>query len=70
MGIRFKNKLVGFAISNTYDNVFTLDGGITWTRTDDSDTFDILPFDGYYRLIDGAHELYLAGTDGYIVKWK
>ena len=68
--IRFKNSLEGFAISTMFVNAVTFDGGKTWTRADETDSIEFPEHDGYYKAIDGSSELYLIGTDGYVVKWK
>ncbi|MCY7409514.1 MAG: hypothetical protein LH473_04520, partial [Chitinophagales bacterium] len=67
---RFKNELEGFAISNLNVNVFTTDGGSSWLRADETDTFGLPEFNGYYKTVDGYNDMYLIGEDGYVVKWK
>lgn len=68
--IPFKNELEGFAISNLNVNVFTTDGGSSWLRADETETFGLPEFNGYYKTIDGYNDMYLIGNDGYVVKWK
>ncbi|MCY7409384.1 MAG: hypothetical protein LH473_03865, partial [Chitinophagales bacterium] len=70
LDIRFKNEKEGFAISNLADDVFTTDGGLNWTRTYDSKTFGLPEYGGIYSTLGGLNEMYITGSEGYLVKWK
>jgi photosystem II stability/assembly factor-like uncharacterized protein len=66
--IRFKNGLEGIALATYSENVITSDGGATWHLTYDDE--DLIPSFGIYNLLDGFKEIYLAGKNGYVTKWK
>lgn len=69
LAIRFKNELEGFALSEYSENVFSTDGGITWSLTYDLES-SLLPSYGVYTTLDGVNELYLLGKEGYVTKWE
>lgn len=69
LAIRFKNELEGFALAEYSENVFTTDGGVTWSLTYDLESA-LLPSYGIYTTLDGINELYLLGKEGYVTKWK
>jgi photosystem II stability/assembly factor-like uncharacterized protein len=66
--IRFKNELEGFAIADLSYDVYTTDGGLSWSLTHDSETIEISPWN--YKAISGFHTLYIIGKDGYVTTWK
>ncbi|MEO5674493.1 MAG: YCF48-related protein, partial [Chitinophagales bacterium] len=68
--LRFKNAQEGFAVSELFVNVVTLDGGVTWNRADEDDAFSFPEFDCYYRSLAGYNNLFLTGTNGYLAIWK
>ena len=70
LDIQFKNESEGFAISTFMESVFTTDGGLTWHFTYDDEGEAMNSKWGIYKALDGASELYLIGSNGYVTKWK
>ncbi|MBS1658850.1 MAG: hypothetical protein JST18_12250 [Bacteroidetes bacterium] len=66
--IRFRNALEGIALATYSENVITSDGGATWHLTYDDE--DLIPSYGIYKLLDSFNEIYLAGKNGYVTRWK
>lgn len=66
--IRFRNENLGLALSTYSENVFTLDGGLTWNPTYVDDR-DLIPSYGVYKTLDGYNNMYLIGRKGYFTKW-
>lgn len=70
LDIRFRNELEGFALSTYSESLTTIDGGLTWKLTYHDDGTELLPSYGIYKTLDGYSEMYLAGREGYVTKWK
>ena len=68
--IRFKNELEGFALASRSQTVYTIDGGATWQFTYDESGTQLFPEWGSYKILDGVSDLYLAGRNGIVTKWK
>lgn len=70
LDIRFKNEMVGFAVSSYSQSVMTVDGGLTWQFTHDDEGNEVIPDWGIYKFLDGFNVLYLIGRKGTVTKWE
>lgn len=68
--IRFRNATEGYAISRHNYDVYTNDGGETWTLMSDSENISATPVFGLYKSLDGFNDMYLVGKSGTVTIWK